>query len=117
MSEHIKQLQATHTALVNQLAAIKRKADHVGCEVYGLQDTSGGLMAAPVLVALANVEIALLRLDKLDEIDRNARAYGWEVGHGHPLTDKIESTSEENPFLRANWRDYIIVKAVDDGTR
>lgn len=41
------------------------------------------------------------------EIDRNARAYGWEVANGHPLTDKIEETSPENPFMSPDWRDGI----------
>lgn len=40
----------------------------------------------------------------LEEIDRNARAYGWEIGHGHPLADVIESTDATNPFLTREWR-------------
>ena len=40
----------------------------------------------------------------LAEIDRNARAYGWEIGRGHPLVERIESTDPENPFLAADWR-------------
>jgi len=43
----------------------------------------------------------------LGEIDRNARAYGWEIGHGHPLAEQIESTSDDNPFLNPDWRDQI----------
>lgn len=42
------------------------------------------------------------------EIDRNARAYGWEVGHGHPLTEKIESTTPGNPFMDPDWRAHIL---------
>lgn len=44
----------------------------------------------------------------VDEIDRNARAYGWEVGRGAPLKHGTISTSSDNPFLESNWRDQII---------
>lgn len=44
--------------------------------------------------------------DDLDEIDRNARAYGFEIGRGRALAEGIE-TSEDNPFLSPNWRDAI----------
>ena len=36
-------------------------------------------------------------------MDRNARAYGWEIGHGQPLTQVIDF-SPENPFIDPNWR-------------
>lgn len=39
-----------------------------------------------------------------EEIDRNARAYGFEIGRGHPLAEKLEKTSPDNPFLDKNWR-------------
>jgi hypothetical protein len=42
----------------------------------------------------------------LAEIDRNARAYGYEVGRGRLLAKGIE-TSEDNPFLDPNWRDHV----------
>lgn len=44
---------------------------------------------------------------ELDEIDRNARAYGYDVGRGHPLTKEIAEVSEDNPFLDPNWRDHV----------
>jgi hypothetical protein len=40
------------------------------------------------------------------EIDRNARAYGYEVGRGKSLAKGVE-TSEDNPFLDLNWRDHV----------
>jgi hypothetical protein len=43
----------------------------------------------------------------LEELDRNARAYGWEVGRGHPLTEKLTVTSPDNPFMDRNWRDKV----------
>lgn len=43
---------------------------------------------------------------ELIELDRQARAYGWEIGHGQPLGKEI-NTSEDNPFMDPNWRDHI----------
>jgi hypothetical protein len=42
----------------------------------------------------------------LYEIDRQARAYGWEIGHGKELNKEIH-TSPDNPFMDPNWRDRI----------
>lgn len=39
----------------------------------------------------------------LEEIDRQARAYGFEIGRGKPL-DVVVSTSDDNPFMEKNWR-------------
>jgi hypothetical protein len=36
------------------------------------------------------------------EIDRNARAYGWDVGHGRPLSEQLES-HPDNPFMDPDW--------------
>ncbi len=38
-----------------------------------------------------------------EEIDRCARAYGWEVGRGKPM-DKVIETSPDNPFMDIHWR-------------
>lgn len=45
--------------------------------------------------------------EDIEEIDRSARSYGWEIGHGHPLTERIEATSPDNPFRDANWRERV----------
>ena len=42
----------------------------------------------------------------MDEADRNARAYGWEIGHGSPLVPILDF-SPENPFTDPNWRDNV----------
>ena len=42
----------------------------------------------------------------MDEADRNARAYGWEIGHGSPLVAVLDF-SPENPFIDPNWRDNV----------
>lgn len=42
----------------------------------------------------------------LEEIDRNARAYGYEIGRGAPLVAVVES-SDDNPFLDPNWRGQV----------
>ena len=43
----------------------------------------------------------------LNEMDRNARAYGWEIGHGQAMTQIIDF-SPENPFIDPNWRQNIV---------
>ncbi len=43
----------------------------------------------------------------IEEVDRNARAYGFEIGKGHPLTHMILSTSPDNPFMQPGWREMI----------
>jgi len=48
-------------------------------------------------------------VDKLEEMDRNARSYGWEVGHGQQLASKIENISEENPFQDPEWRQRVFL--------
>ena len=42
----------------------------------------------------------------IEEIDRNARAYGYEIGRGQPIAKTIE-TSEDNPFLDKDWKSKI----------
>lgn len=37
------------------------------------------------------------------EIDRNARAYGWEIGNGQTIARQIDVT-EGNPFTGTAWR-------------
>lgn len=51
--------------------------------------------------------------DNLEEMDRCARAYGWEVGNGHPLAVIIEDISEDNPFIHENWRDDVLPREID----
>jgi len=43
---------------------------------------------------------------ELTELDRNARAYGWEIGRGAVLGRQVES-SPGNPFLDAAWRERL----------
>lgn len=40
----------------------------------------------------------------IDEIDRNARAYGFEIGRGQEIGPQVNA-SEDNPFLSRDWRD------------
>jgi hypothetical protein len=42
------------------------------------------------------------------EVDRNARAYGFEIGRGKPLTKHMVGLSMDKPFLDPNWRDNIV---------
>lgn len=48
----------------------------------------------------------------LDEMDRNARAYGWEIGQGKPLTQVLDF-SPDNPFLYLNWRDNVQITPME----
>lgn len=51
--------------------------------------------------SLSHHDLALIR-----EMARNARAYGWEVGNGAPLSKIIES-SPNNPFLDNDWINHL----------
>lgn len=44
----------------------------------------------------------------LEELDTSARLYGFEIGRGHPLTEKLTHISDDNPFRHRNWRDNVI---------
>lgn len=46
--------------------------------------------------------------DHIEEIDRNARAYGWEIGQGAVLSHGMVQVTDGNPFIQSNWRDQII---------
>lgn len=45
--------------------------------------------------------------EELAEVDRNARAFGWEAAKRGTLFTKFDELSPENPFLDPNWRDQI----------
>lgn len=45
----------------------------------------------------------------LDEVDRCARAYGWEVGRGRTLVQGEIGLSEDNPFRSSHWKDGVPV--------
>lgn len=49
--------------------------------------------------------IARLRNEQ-DEVDRAARAYGWEIRNKFPLSGPKEQVTfnDKNPFLHADWR-------------
>lgn len=42
----------------------------------------------------------------VEEIDRNARAYGWEVGQGRVMRYEMDFSSG-NPFMDPHWRSRI----------
>lgn len=59
-------------------------------------------MLSLLLSVLARRKIVPLRR-RLEAIDRMARAYGYEVGMGAELMDKLK-VYPDNPFVNANWR-------------
>jgi hypothetical protein len=48
------------------------------------------------------------------EIDRNARAYGFEVGRGRPAQEVV-TASPDNPFLDPDWASDLGGDDVSDG--
>lgn len=41
---------------------------------------------------------------KLEDMDRQARGYGWEIGRGTKIEPMVQ-TSDDNPFLDPNWKE------------
>lgn len=48
------------------------------------------------------------KAENLEEVSRNCRAYAWEIGRGHPLTEKIDHISPDNPFMDKDWRKNLV---------
>lgn len=69
------------------------------------EDFLGGHRREESHVRVMELAYALAR-SELVEIDRNARAYGFEVGRGALLAEVIEY-AEDNPFVDPNWHDQI----------
>jgi hypothetical protein len=44
--------------------------------------------------------------EELTEIDRQARAYGFEIGRGQPLAEQVNA-NDSNPFLDKDWRESV----------
>jgi hypothetical protein len=42
------------------------------------------------------------KYEELEELDRNARAYGFEIGRGKDIKEVV-SASDDNPFLYNDW--------------
>lgn len=56
-----------------------------------------------------SVQLCIDRLSNEEEADRQARAYGWEMGnagHSGKLVEMV-TTSPENPFLDPDWKSRI----------
>lgn len=84
----------------------------VGDEPDRNVDYQVGTMDTP---ELGDLVVALLNGDagQLEGIDRNARAYGWEVGRGQEIGSEVQ-TSDDNPFLDPDWRDRIPGQGTSD---
>lgn len=96
------------TQLTEDLAALVRQvyAEHGHPDDWGVQVIYVDQMVEHLSALLDAQHITEDAGDggRLSEIDRNARAYGWSVGRGHPLTERIEDVDPENPFLNPEWR-------------
>jgi len=52
--------------------------------------------------------------EEIEEIDRTARAYGFEVGRGKLATEQIEiEEGSGNPFFEKNWKELVGVAEFD----
>lgn len=71
-------------------------------------DKSGGAPKIVIWNKLKKIEAYIIAPEAVEGVDRTARAYGWEVGNGHILTEKINDLSDDNPFLDPNWKENII---------
>lgn len=72
-----------------------------------LTDVQVGTMDTPELGVLV-VELLNAHDRGVIETDRNARAYGWEIGRrGLDPVAQVE-TSKDNPFLDPDWRSVVI---------
>lgn len=40
----------------------------------------------------------------ITSIDRNARAFGWEIGHGADISKPVTEMTAGNPFAFRDWR-------------
>lgn len=56
-----------------------------------------------------------MTVEKIEAIDRNARAYGYEVGKGANLAQVIHTLSDDNPFLDKDWRLKMMMGENDAG--
>ena len=62
---------------------------------------NGGIEAA--------FDFRVVRETALEEMDRCARAYGYEIGKGHPLTYIVHDISEDNPFRDEHWKSNCVL--------
>jgi hypothetical protein len=64
----------------------------------------------PPMDEMTEVFLAPSEEEATQQSDRQARAYGWEVGRGHALKLMI-AASPDNPFLDPNWTDNLDIPA------
>lgn len=55
------------------------------------------------------IQIPKALVDVLEEIDRNARAYGWEVAKRDLYPPNGTPLSPENPFTNQDWRSRMVM--------
>lgn len=77
-------------------------------EGSGIFDSERASEIVDELVAWVNDHYTVADPHLLSETYRNARAYAWEIGNGHPLTRSIDHISEGNPFSDPNWKDKVV---------
>jgi hypothetical protein len=48
-------------------------------------------------------------VDMIEEIHRNAAAFGWEIGNGAEWSGGVIQMSEDNPFADVNWAAHVVL--------
>jgi len=76
---------------------------------FGFLVAQAAVVAKYIMKGVDGENVIGIPADHLEEMDRNARAYGWEVGHGQTLASRIEHISEENPFQDPEWRHRVFL--------
>lgn len=60
-------------------------------------------------------KVIIITEEELEEIDRTARAFGWQLGSGKSImVGGTLCTTEDNPFLAKNWKDVMLHGATPD---
>lgn len=62
-------------------------------------------------------ELPTVLVTLIEEIHRNAAAYGWEIAQGAPWTQEQMPLSDDNPFADVNWAKHIIVAEMEQGLK
>lgn len=63
---------------------------------------------ADIVEKLHNIEhnaFSIVSFGDMEEADRCARAYGYEIGKGRSLAEHLVEVSDDNPFMYRDWKD------------
>jgi hypothetical protein len=87
------------TTALNKLIEAKDSAVRAG-----IRDSTGRAGSVPRPQTVVEPPVFEVGRDVSREIDRNARAYGFEIGRGQAIAENLVS-SPDNSFLDLDWAD------------